>query len=207
VRIIGCYVFVFIDLSSFVIIERLLADQSLSVPVVHFYFDFRKDQNQTVLALLSSLVFQLSTRSPALNQILLATRKKYSSALAPTSTILSHCLESLLRACNGAFIIIDAIDECHELGLHQELFSALQSILRLEINNIRILVTSRNEPEIRAVMEPLATHQIFLQDIQGHHADLSSYIRHCLSEPFYYSWPEEVKRHAESFLISRASGM
>jgi len=194
-----------INFHSSSIIETLKAAEGTCV--LYFYFDFRDDRKQSVAALLSSLVFQLSTTSSELYTILLDNRKKRVSSLTPTTSFLLQCLEAMIRACKELFVVIDAIDECHEPQMRRELFSVLNKLVDLKVDGVRYLVTTRDEPDIRAAMASLATHQLFLGDVQEHRSDLAMYIRQTLEDPFYFPWPEEIKTRAEASLNARADGM
>jgi len=65
------------------------------------------------------------------------------------------------QASDGAYVVIDALDECTERG---KLFSALNTMRKWKSRALSILVTSRGEPEIRKTLESRANEDASLEN-------------------------------------------
>jgi hypothetical protein len=113
----------------------------------------------------------------------------------------------MLRASSGAIIVLDALDEFPEPMRRSDLAPFLQNFICKNIDGVRVLATSRREPDIQRLMATLASHSINLHYADQHASDLSHYISHELSQPEFLGWPVKTKAIAEEVLNSRANGM
>ena len=100
-------------------------------------------------------------------------------------------------------ILIDALDECAN---RTDLLNLLIS-LRESNDNISVLVTSRNEPNIECMLHTFSRLQI-----EKHHyemdADIKAYIDHRLnSESDFKALPLAIKAEIKHSLDSRWDGM
>ncbi|KAI0026802.1 hypothetical protein K488DRAFT_75064 [Vararia minispora EC-137] len=145
------------------IIEALSSETEATV--LYFYFDFKESKKQTVIGLLSSLVFRLATLSPQCHSILRTTHKEHCSHLKPNKDILFSCLENMLRVPSKTFIVIDALDECPEPDRYKGLFPILRRLHNLGINGLHLLMTSRPEHDIKQFMTSTSTRQKAMREI------------------------------------------
>jgi hypothetical protein len=124
--------------------------------ILYFYFDFADDHKQTVRGCLGSLLRQLSQQklSPIVEALYLKSRNR---STRPSSDELLHTLKTVLQQAQAplTFIILDALDECLEVEV-MKLMEALAKVKRWEIPRVRILATSREEPNIKQAMSNLA---------------------------------------------------
>ncbi|KAI0027620.1 hypothetical protein K488DRAFT_74397 [Vararia minispora EC-137] len=189
------------------IIEALSLETEATV--LYFYFDFKESKKQTVIGLLSFLVFRLATLSPQCHSILRTTRnlKEHRSRLKPSKDILLSCLENMLRVPSKIFVVIDALDECPEPDRYNGLFPILRRLRNLGIDGLHLLMTSRPEHDIKEFMSGLYTHNLDIHSASGHAGDLVRYIDQELSHPSYSKWPSHTKSLAEEILSSKANGM
>ena len=109
---------------------------------------------------------------------------------------------------DNVFIIIDAIDECPKNGERDELLAAISDIQSRSIDTFHILVTSRRESDIEAVLLPMVTTPAI--SLQGSHVDLDiqSHISHQLAtDPKLKKWSPEIKDEIRHTLATGANGM
>jgi hypothetical protein len=113
-----------------------------------------------------------------------------------------------MKDLEDVFIVIDALDECAKGGEREELLALIEEIHAWSLLNIHLLVTSRPEPDIKAVLMPLVESQAI--SIQGSQvaSDINLHIRDQLSaDPKLKRWPSEVKAEIEKALEAGAKGM
>ena len=185
--------------------------------MAYFYFDSKDLNKQTSHDLLRSLVFQLSIRSSPCGDILHHIYKTHENGTQqPTDDALKECLKEMLRLPGQGpiFIILDALDECPEsLGIpspRNEVLQLVKELVELHLQELHICVTSRPEVDIRAVLEPLASHSISLHDESGQKTDIADYVRSVVNSApstAMRTWRVEDKKLVIDSLTERADGM
>jgi hypothetical protein len=113
--------------------------------VLYYFFDF-SDREQSVEAMISSLVYQLLQHCleipPDLDALFVScengTRK-------PSSTSLKEIFFHMLREFPQAYIVLDALDECSNRA---QLLGILEEIAALHIKELHLLVLSRQEKDM-----------------------------------------------------------
>lgn len=122
-------------------------------------------------------------------------------------------LLSLLSLSGRTIIIIDALDECPEPARDTGLLSFLEHLHTLQTRidiDLRVLVASRLEPDIRDRMPALATRTLNFHDAVQHREDISDYIAGQLFDRgsrLYSGWSDDTKEQARRVLIERSNGM
>jgi ankyrin repeat domain-containing protein 50 len=109
------------------------------------------------------------------------------------------------------FIITDALDECPKHGgreLRNDLLGLITEIKSWSLSNIHLLVTSREESDIREALTPLLTTSAI--SIQGCEveADIKKHIEYQLAtDPKLKGWSKDLKTRIEATLVKGANGM
>jgi hypothetical protein len=122
---------------------------------------FRQKQSQDLRALLQTLVKQLAQglidqnpQSPngwLVPRVLIEFNEKYQWGQAPSLRALKGLFQDLIRAAKGTYLVLDALDEC----LRMEIVQYLSEYLAETESQVRLLVTSRPEPDIYIVFQEL----------------------------------------------------
>jgi hypothetical protein len=152
--------------------------------MAYFYFDFRNVDKQSLHNLLPSLLCQLSARSDPFCEIL---SRLYSAhnrgAQQPDDRAMMECLKEMftLEAQKPIYIVMDAIDECPKKtstipAPREEVLDFVDQLVGLQVPHLHICVTSRPEPGIQAVLEPLTARPVSLHDESGQHEDIANYV-------------------------------
>ena len=183
--------------------------------MAYFYFDFRDTEKQHLRGLLSSLIFQLSSKSDPCYQIVSRLYSDHSGGTEePSEDSLSECLIEMLQVPDqpAMYIIIDALDECPNtsgmLTAREQVLRFLEHLVKLTLLNVHICVSSRLEIDIRNTFEPLAPLRMSLHDESGQKEDISSYIRAVVrSDQRMRRWREGDKQLVIDTLSDRADGM
>ena len=185
--------------------------------MAYFYFDSTDLNKQSCHDLLRSLVFQFFTCSSPCCDILHRIYKTHKDGIQqPSDDTLKECLKNMLRLPGQGpiFIILDALDECPEApGIpspRNEVLQLVKELVDLHLQHLHICVTSRPEVDIRAVLEPLASHSVSLHDESGQDTDIADYIRSVVNlspSTVMKTWRVEDKNMVIKSLAERADGM
>ena len=185
------------------------------VTIAMFYFDFQDGDKQDLRHLLSSILVQLCGSSNQLSGILSTLYENHDrGSRQPSENVLMECLKSTLRlpGQGALYLIIDALDECPNSSGYPTsrecVLDAIQAFVKLQLPHVRLCITSRPEIDIRDVLDPLAIHNIALQDQAGQNQDIVDYIKHFVhSDARVRRWREEDKELVIETLTRKAGGM
>jgi hypothetical protein len=162
-------------------VEESLSNGSASM--AFFFFDFREDEKRTRRNLLSSLLVQLCNQSDVYYNVLFKLYSDHSDGSRhPSDNKLTECLKTMLNSQRDdpIYIIIDALDECPSSGLPPERKNVLEvvtGLVNLSCPNLHICVTSRPEPDIKAILSHSASRSVSLHSQDGQTNDINKYIR------------------------------
>lgn len=180
--------------------------------LAYFYFDFNDSSKQDVSVLLRSLVKQLCFGEPELPPEVQELGTQYRAfGQQPTTSELASALLSIVDGLGKqVYIIMDALDEYperSEKSWRKSLLDRVRQMVEHKSENLHILVTSRNEQDIRETLTGLKTRQICVRSSQVD-ADIMRHVRTCLKKDAVLKrLPDDVKLHIESRLGERAHGM
>jgi hypothetical protein len=182
--------------------------------LAYFYFDFNDAKKQSVQNCLSSLLAQLCNQADEIPKDLLALYERCGKGYNTPKVnelISSISLFATMKKVEDIFLVVDALDECPKFGddsPRAELLKVLKAINGFDSSNIHLLVTSRQEVDIREGLMPLLS--VPALSIQGAAtaSDIQIYIRSQLSlEPKFKCWSEDIKLEIEIALAKSADGM
>jgi hypothetical protein len=112
------------------------------------------------------------------------------------------------------YLIIDALDECPNItGMpspRDQVLALVDKLVKLNLPNLRLCVTSRPETDIRTYLEPLtSTHNtISLHDQSGQKKDIVDFVGSVVnSDKNMCRWREEDKQLVIKTLSDKADGM
>lgn len=180
---------------------------STSCTVAYYYFDFNDRLNMTINSFLRSLLRQICAREMVLPQ---AVQRFCSQHRASGQQPDPQSLVALLQVVIGAlrkqsFLIIDALDEYPEAG-REDLLKIFKLLIDHGSADIHILVTSRNEHDIKHALSKIATDVC----MEGSTVDddIRMHVRSCLAEDARLCrLPGLMKHEIESRLGEGARGM
>lgn len=184
---------------------RILCQNTINTGHAIFYFSFSDNRKQTYHNLVVSLVAQLGKKEPGL----LMLRQAYEKAerRQPGLDELQKILLASVASYDKVFLHLDALDECpEEEGARQIVLNGVE-ILFERAPNVRILVTSRDVPDVRYLMEKLGAHPLSI-GAQTVNADIQKYVSTELSRDRRLSRLDWATRTLiEETLAQRADGM
>lgn len=182
-----------------------------------FLFDFKDIGKQDTRALLSSLIVQLGNQSNDFYDALLRFYSDHQCGTQqPSIGALIQCLEDMLRIPEALpiYLIIDALDECPNttgiLSPRDEVLALVERLVKLNLPNLRLCVTSRPETDIQTSLEPLTStlNSISLHDESGQKKDIVDFVCSVVySDKKIRRWREEDKHLVIKTLSDKADGM
>jgi hypothetical protein len=183
--------------------------------MAYFYFDFRDIDKQNLRNLLRSLLIQLAAQSHSCCDILSRLYSDHNRGVeTPNDLAMMQCLKEMLalEAQRPTYIIMDAVDECPITSSapspREEVLELVKDLIGLQLENLRICVTSRPELDIRTVLEPVVSSTVSLHDESGQREDIIEYVRSFVhSDRRMQRWRDEDKDLVVRTLSENAVGM
>lgn len=173
--------------------------------------------------MLQSLIKQLCMKISNLSPTAISTIRKYrTTGEKPNDSQLVGLLQSVVGGAgtDATYIVVDALDECSR---RPQLMKSLVSISELRLQNLYILLTSRDLVDIRRVLEPVVDYEIPIgsseDDLQlsfdlskhrkaGIKNDIVIYIEQNMAQQHYLNIrSDELKRTIRDKLEDKANGM
>jgi hypothetical protein len=183
--------------------------------VAFFYCDFRDDEKKDRRGLLSSLLLQLCDQSDSYSTVLsnfYTTHRR--GTQAPTDSALAQCLKDIIKLPGQApvYIILDALDECPNTSAmptpREKVLKLVEDLVSSNLPNLHMCVTSRPEPDIKFVLDPLGFHPVSIHGESGQRQDIDNYIKSFVhTDPNMQNWKAEDKQLVMDVLAKKADGM
>jgi hypothetical protein len=92
----------------------------------------------------------------------------------------------------------------------KKVLALVQELVKLNLPNLRLCITSRPEVDIRNVLDPLTStsSRVSLHDEDGQKKDIADYIKFVIySDKWIMKWPENDKELVVDTLSNGANGM
>jgi hypothetical protein len=194
------------------LIDETMALSGPSRAVAYFYCDYKDIDKQNPVNILSSLAVQLGRLNEKAFEILQGLFRDCHPtdrpSVAPELPVLTNTLVKMLGCFEDVSILVDGLDECGDhVSTVVELVSGLASA---SDSNTRVLLLSRDLPEIRGLLEQDYIHI----EIAAKSEDLKLYVaaeieqrqkkygrgRLKIKNP-------ELKTHIMTLLVEEAAGM
>lgn len=185
--------------------------QSEEVGLAYFYCDYKDPLKQEPSVVLRTLLSQLSNQNIAVFQHVQNFYKDQfkddrAANLAPPSLDLvrSNFGQFLQTSFHKVYIVIDAIDECHDRECILKAITAIGD----SVDHIKIVVSSREDPLINEEFKEFPNLKIKAADVAG---DIESYVNATLnsriaSKKLKVKDPE-LKQQILETLVLKAEGM
>ncbi|THY72511.1 hypothetical protein D6C94_06659 [Aureobasidium pullulans] len=136
---------------STLVIDHLRSASGLRKPVIHFFFDYQRQEEQTVDDFVATLLRQLAS----LSQEVFSAVEKFHNRFVfqnrrPSLDDLQSELRSAFQAITGVFVVIDAWDECESVK-RTECANMLHGCLSQCV--VHLLATTRDDHEVQALLD------------------------------------------------------
>ena len=202
--------------SSAIIEDIETMRKSGDASIAMYFYDFRDDlKKKDLRELLSSILFQLFEQSNYYYNILSTFHSTHhGAAQSPRDEELVQYLVDLVKLPGPppVYLIVDGLDESPNTStqsFHREqVLSFLDGLVKAQLPNLRLCVASRPEVDIKAILEPLSFHSVFLENESGQKKDIEDYIESIVhTEKNMKSWNPKHKQLVIDALTKKADGM
>lgn len=191
------------------VIQHILQHQNFShdIGTAFFFFAFDDTGKQDASALLRALILQLSGQqgniSPSSHLSCLYDSCRNS---VPRNQALLDCLRRISRSFKHTYIIIDALDESPRNEHRQDVLDVLTTMRRWVEPTIHLLVTSRDEVDIRDTLDPSRDESVAVRN-EASNKDIALYITQSLrNKPQLRKW-KGFHGLIETTLTAQADGV
>jgi hypothetical protein len=185
------------------------------VSLAYYYYDFRDDKRKDLRGLVSSLLVQLCHQSDSYCDVVSKFYSEHAKGWrCPSDAALLLCLKRLLKRSGQSpvYLIVDALDECPTTSdmppAREKVLMLVRQLTTSKYSNLRICVTSRLEPDLSVVLEPLSFRSISLHNESGQKEDIASYIKSVVhTDPKMQAWRADDKELVINVLTQKVDGM
>lgn len=129
------------------------------VGIAFFYFTFNDESKQDDSAMLRSLILQLSGQLSDPQTDLARLHDSYSTSIPPATLLISH-LRQLVQKFDQVYILLDALDESQR----EQVLDAIETMRNWSLPGLHVLVTSRDEPDIRDSLSPSEDEDVTMRN-------------------------------------------
>jgi hypothetical protein len=176
--------------------------------MAYYYFDFSDSRKHNVADMLKSVIYQLLCAASGESEAATALyESKRGGTEEPTNEELVGLLMAEVALTEVTYLVIDALDECPgPRGERQTLFKRFLNTERPP-GNLKIVATSRREPDIEAALSRITTHQIAIQSSKVDD-DVRVYVKGEIErDATLMRWQATLKKEILDAVVKGAHGM
>jgi hypothetical protein len=166
--------------------------------VVYVYFDYKDQQNQSYINVLSSLLKQLVLqieRVPSeLRDVWISSLSKHQRPAG--SSWLLELFTAVSKQFTATYVLVDAFDECHP-SQQENILAAVEKLC--QENKIRVMLTSRH------YLQSLNSLPAITLTISANNTDVKKYLSSKLEKEKFLN--QELKEKISLQISSEKSGM
>ena len=140
------------------------------VGITFFYFTFNDESKQDESAMLRALILQLSGQLSDSETDLVRLCSSYKTNIPPP-TVLTTYLQHLIQKFDQIYILLDTLDESQR----EPVLSTIETMLKWSLPGLHVLVTSRDESDIRESLSLLEYEEVIMKNTEIDR-DISSFI-------------------------------
>ena len=175
------------------------------VGVAFFFFTFRDQSKQDDAPMVRTLLSQLANQNPQVRKDLTRLRSTSHGGTPPTTVLLEH-IRQAIRQFDQVYILVDALDESAPYDQRSRPLNAINRMREWQLPELHLLVTSRDDPEIRESLNPAEHERVELKNA-GVDADIETFIEGRLkTDPRLLKMPEYHEK-IQQRLTTKAHGV
>ena len=139
-----------------------------------FYFTFSDKSKQDESAMLRALLLQLSSQLQDGHRDLIRLYDNYRTSTPPSPVLLDY-LQRLFQKFDHIYLVLDALDESPRNRLRDKVLNTLEAMRNWGLKGLHLLVTSRDELDIRDSLDPSPHQRVTMQNA-GVDNDITNFI-------------------------------
>lgn len=129
----------------------------------------------------------------------------YRTGIPPAIVLIAH-LRHLIQKFDQVYILLDALDESPRYGQRDQVLNTIETMRKWLLPGLHLLVTSRDEPDIRESLSPVGDEEVIMKNAEINH-DISNFISGQLKiDPKLRKWRAHHDR-IQQVLAERAQGV
>ncbi|CAI7621157.1 unnamed protein product, partial [Penicillium viridicatum] len=176
-----------------------------SVGIGFFYFSFTDESKKDASGMLRALLLQLSAQLEGGEKDLQELHKLYNSGTPPVDALLNSLRQTICKF-SDTYILLDALDESPRYDKREGVLGAVKKIRQWDLPTLHLLVTSRNEIDIRDALEASFCQNIPMRNPETD-IDIQNFISYQLSiDPKLQRWKSRHDEIQEK-LMDKAQGV
>lgn len=175
------------------------------IGIAFFYFSFGNKCKQSGVGLLRALLSQFSSQSDDFERELEQLSTSYKSSSPPIEILLAY-LKRALHIFHESYIFLDALDEIPRYDEREVVLDTIDIIRKWCISGLHLLVTSRDEFDIRESLLPSSEQEAVMRNSEID-KDIGEVISHRLRvDPKLRKW-DKYHEDIKEALASKAQGV
>lgn len=175
------------------------------IGIAFFYFTFNDESKQNESAMLRALLLQLSSQLEDGHSDLTRLYMSYKPGIPP-SAVLTDQLHRLIQKYRHVYIMLDALDESPRNVARGHMLDTLETIRNWLLPGLHLLVTSRNEIDIRDCLSPSPNQEVEMENA-GINKDIADFVSDRLRyDRTLRKWSSYHDKIQET-LVNRAQGV
>jgi len=175
------------------------------IGIAFFYFSFNDSSKQDVSGFLRAVLMQLSNQSNDTQISLTHLHSSYKNGEPPIPVLL-ECVRQAIQKFQDVFLIMDALDESSRYGARERVLETLADFRSWSLRGLHILVTSRDEIDIRENLAPSSSEDISMKN-NGVNQDIEDFIRgHLERDRAMQKWSTH-RSQIQDVLTAKAGGL
>lgn len=181
------------------------SETNKDIIVAYIYCNFNRQAEQDLRSILATLTRQLFQERVQLPETVSALYNKHRGRQTrPAVDELRTVFRSLVPLYSQVYIVVDALDECHNTDRQRDRFlSELFSLQQFQSNHVNILATTRFVPEI---VQRFAGHPHI--EIRAHASDLEIYLANRMTTlDDFVLRDSKLQKQITSCIMGAAEGM
>lgn len=175
------------------------------IGIAFFYFTFNDKSKQDESAMLRALLLQLSNQVQNNNADLTELHNSYLTGVPSPPVLIAYLRRLIQRFCH-VYIILDALDESPRNVSRERVLDALETMQNWGLQCLHLLVTSRDDPDIRESFDLSPAYQIKMQN-SGIDRDIRDFISGRLDTDRRLKNVLPYRERVQESLAARAKGM
>lgn len=172
-----------------------------------FYFSFNDQSRQGQETMIISLLLQLAKQQGEDGQRAIVNLYETYSAGEPPISRLLECLQKIIKKFQNVFIFLDAINENSPGDKREEVLTILGKMRDWDLPGLHVLITSRDEPDIRASLHPTQDEEAVLGRSKEIDLDIGNYISSKLITDTKLQRWKEYEDRIQQALIDSSQGV
>ena len=176
-----------------------------NVGVAFFYFTFNDQSKQDESGMLRALLLQLSHQLRDGPADLAQLHHRYKTGMPPSSVLLDY-LRRMVEKFSNLYIVLDALDESPANGRRKYVLDALEAMQNWGVRSLHLLVTSRNESDIRDSLDLTSVQEVDVHNGEMDR-DINDFVSNRLDKDRRLLKLRPYREKIQESLAARAKGM